>query len=136
MLSKSLSIIILLTFIFSFIYVKSDCVCSEEELIRELLEDIEDNGKLDCLRESMPNGKETEEEKTKRKAAEWNSDCSFESDSEKFPWKTRLEKYYGLTKGLVNVDGDPVDSDFEDQADMCELVRALVANSIICLILL
>jgi hypothetical protein len=130
-MSKSLSLIILITIIFSFLYAKSECVCSEEEFIQELLEDLEDNGKLDCLRESMPNGKETEMEKAKRKAAEWNGDCSFESESEKFPWKTRLEKYYGLTKGLVNVEGEPVDEDFEDQADMCEIIRALVANSIL-----
>ena len=131
MMSTNFSIILILTLISSFMYVKSECVCSEEELIKELLEDIEDNGKLDCLRESMPNGKETEEDKVKRIAAQWNGDCSFEAESEKFPWKTRLEKYYGFTKGLVNVDGEPVDDDFEDQADMCEIIRALVANSII-----
>ena len=131
MMSKSLSIIILITFICSFLYVKSECVCSEEELIKELLEDLEDNGKLDCLRDSLPDGKETDMEKAKRIAAEWNGDCSFESESEKFPWKTRLEKYYGLTKGLVNVEGEPVDDNFEDQADMCEIIRALVANSIL-----
>jgi len=128
-MSKILSIILVLTIIFSYTYVKSEVVCSEEELIRELLEDIEDNGKLDCLRESIPNLNETEDEKAKRIAAEWNTDCSFEAESEKFPWKVRLEKYYGFTKGLVNVDGEPVDTDFEDQADMCEIVRALVANS-------
>lgn len=33
-----------------------------------------------------------------------------------------------MTKGLVDVDGNPVDTDFEDQADMCEIVRALVFN--------
>ena len=34
-----------------------------------------------------------------------------------------------MTKGLVDVEGNPVENDFEDQADMCEIVRALVANS-------
>lgn len=130
-MSKNFKILFALAFLCSILYVKSEVVCSEEELIRELEEDLEDNGKLDCLRESFPRGpKETDIERTKRIAAEWNSDCSFEAESEKFPWKTRLEKYYGLTKGLVDVEGEPVDDDFDDQADMCEIIRALVANSI------
>ena len=112
-------------------YVKLEVVCSEDELVREIVEDLEDNGKLDCLRESQPSSPdETPERRAKRIAANWNSDCSFESESENFHWKTRLEKYYGLTKGLVDVDGNPVENDFEDQADMCEIIRALVANSI------
>lgn len=109
---------------------KSEVVCSEDELVREIMEDLEDNGKLDCLRESEPiSPNETPEQKAKRMAANWNSDCSFESESDNYHWKTRLEKYYGLTKGLVDVDGNPVENDFEDQADMCEIIRALVANS-------
>jgi hypothetical protein len=130
-MSRKLTFLIILLTLCSFIYVKSEVVCSEEELVRELLEDLEDNGKLDCIRETMPRSdKETEDEKTKRIASEWNGDCSFESDSEKNHWKSRLEKYYGLTKGLVDVDGEPVDEDFDDQADMCEIIRALIANSI------
>ncbi len=129
-MSKKFNFLIILIVFVSFIYVKSEVVCSEEELVKELLEDLEDNGKLDCLRETLPRSdKETEEEKAKRIASEWTGDCSFESDSDKFHWKTRLEKYYGLTKGLVDVDGEPVDEDFEDQADMCEIIRALIANS-------
>ena len=34
-----------------------------------------------------------------------------------------------MTKGLVDVDGIPVENDFEDQADMFKIIRALVANS-------
>ena len=34
---------------------------------------------------------------------------------------------FQLKKGLVDVNGDPVDKDFDDQADICE-IRALVAN--------
>ena len=118
--------------LFCFIHlVKSEVVCSEDELSKEIIEDLEDNGKLDCLRESLPppDEKETAEQLAKRKAAEWNSDCSFESESENYHWKNRLEKYYGVTKGLVDVDGNPVEEDFEDQADMCEIIRALIANS-------
>ncbi len=39
-------------------------------------------GKLDCLRESLPAPKETKEQRELRVKANWNSDCSFESDSD------------------------------------------------------
>ena len=29
----------------------------------------------------------------------------------------------------VDVDGNPVENDFSDQADMCEIIRAMLANS-------
>lgn len=106
-------------------------VCSEDELIRELYEDLIDNGKLDCLRKSVsPNeAEETEDQKKKRIAAEWNSDCSFEAEGTgNANWLVHLTNNYSLKKGLVDVNGDPVDTDFDDQADMCEIVRALIAN--------
>jgi len=109
----------------------SQSVCSEDELIRELYEDLIDNGKLDCLRKSVsPNeSEENEEQKRKRIAAEWNSDCSFEADGTgNANWLVQLTNNYGLKKGLVDVNGDPVESDFDDQADMCEIVRSLIAN--------
>jgi len=31
---------------------------------------------------------------------------------------------------LVDVDGNPVENNFPDQADMCEIIRALVANNV------
>lgn len=43
-------------------------------------------------------------------------------------WFQKLQQNYGLKKGLVDVNGNPVDKDFADQADMCELIRALIAN--------
>jgi hypothetical protein len=124
------SIVICLTVLFS-PGINSQVVCSEDELIKELYEDLMDNGKLDCLRKSTtPNeADETEEQRRKRIAAEWNSDCSFEAeDSGPTNWIVKLVTNYGLKKGLVDVNGDPVDKDFADQADMCEIVRALVAN--------
>ena len=113
-------------------FVRSEVVCSEDELVKELKEDLEDNGKLDCLRESLPrNPKESASEKAKREAANWNGDCSFEAPGGgSNSWKTRLEKIYGLTKGLVDVDGNPVEGNFPDQADMCEIIRAMVANNL------
>ena len=136
MMSREL--IKLLIILISIISIKTEVVCSEDELVRELIEDLEDNGnnnfnkkgKLDCLRESLPTkANETPAQKAKRLAANWDSDCSFESESENNHWKSRLEKFYGMTKGLVDVEGNPVENDFEDQADMCEIIRALVANS-------
>ncbi len=56
-------------------------MCSEDELIQELKEDIEYNGKLNCLRESYPLPDETPEQKTKRELAMWNGDCSFEAEN-------------------------------------------------------
>ena len=109
----------------------SQSVCSEDELIRELYEDLIDNGKLDCLRKSVsPNeAEETEDQKRKRIAAEWNSDCSFEADGTgNANWLVQLTNNYGLKKGLVDVNGDPVETDFDDQADMCEIIRAFIAN--------
>jgi hypothetical protein len=130
---RLLSLVFATIFIFSMMTptANSQVVCSLDELIKELYEDLIDNGKLDCLRESAtPNeAEETEEQRKKRIAAEWNSDCSFEADSESpNNWIVKLTNNYGLKKGLVDVNGDSVEKDFEDQADMCEIVRALVAN--------
>ena len=43
-------------------------------------------------------------------------------------WLQKLQQNYGLKKGLVDVEGNPVKKNFSDQADMCEIVRALIAN--------
>jgi hypothetical protein len=104
-------------------------VCSEDELAKELQEDLADNGKLDCLRESLPpSGNEDRNQKELREKAMWTGDCSFEAESNIGHWKQILEKNYDLKKGLVNVEGEPVENDFDDQADMCEIIRALIAN--------
>ncbi|MCQ2817649.1 MAG: hypothetical protein MJ252_10325 [archaeon] len=119
----------ILIFLFSLLsYTQSQIVCSEDELVKEILEDIADNGKLDCLLQSIsPKDKsETESEKRKRISAEWNSDCSFKSNPDF--WLNDFLKDYGLTKGLVDVNGNPVKELFSDQADMCQIIRALIAN--------
>lgn len=103
----------------------SEVVCSEEVLARELYEDISDNGKLDCLRE-IHDAKGN----VIQSAAAWDSDCAFEAESKTNHWKNRLIANYGLTKGLVDVNGNPVENDFDDQADMCEIIRALIANGV------
>lgn len=112
--------------------VKSEVVCSEYELVREIREDLEDNGKLDCLRESLPIPGEAKEDKNKRIAANWDGDCSFESDSIEFPWTKRLMEYYPLVRGIVDVNGNPTnDANQPDQADMCEIIRTLIGNNMI-----
>ena len=73
-------------------YTTCEVVCTEDELVKELIEDIEDNGKLDCLRESLPVPGETPKEKNMRLKANWDSDCSFESISDGTSWITRPER--------------------------------------------
>ena len=99
-------------------------VCSLDELIKELIDDIADNGKLDCLREILNPDEENEknEDRIKRLAAQWNSDCSFEADNEL--WIPLFKKNYGIEK-FVDVNGGKHEEDFADQADMCEIVRTL-----------
>ena len=60
---------------------ESQVVCSLDELIKEVIEDLDDNGKLDCLREILNPDEDNEknEDRIKRKAAQWDSDCSFEA---------------------------------------------------------
>lgn len=106
-----------------------DSVCSLHTLKKELLEDIQDNGALDCLRViPVPhNKKETEAEKNLRILAQWDSSCSFEGKNNMF---TTLKEVFGITE-LVDVNGDVVMNDFEDQADMCELVRAATSKGLL-----
>jgi hypothetical protein len=82
MFRKNLIKILLVTLLFNILYVKSEVVCSEDELVREIIEDLEDNARLDCLRESVGPPDETKDQKARREAANWNSDCSFESDTD------------------------------------------------------
>ncbi len=91
----------------------------------ELQQDIEDNGMLDCLRvvEAPHSYLETEEEKNKRIASQWDSECAFEAD---YDWIKPLRDLHGI-QNLVDVSGEIVESDFEAQADMCEIVRAAIA---------
>jgi hypothetical protein len=113
--------------------INSQVVCSLDELIKEIMEDLIDNGKLDCLRKSSsPNeADETEEQRARRIAANWDSDCSFEAEGEEEnDWRKVLLENYSIPS-LVDVAGnkaDPPHQDFDDQADMCEIVRALVAH--------
>ncbi len=59
----------------------------------------------------------------------WTGDCSFEADNiEDANWGKFLQLNFGISTGLVDVDGKPVPSDFDEQADMCEIIRALVAS--------
>lgn len=123
---KKLTLIMMI--LISIFNIKSDSVCDLETLKLELLQDLDDNNMLDCLRliEVPHNFDESEEQKNKRLAAQWDTSCSFEADS---VWFDNLKKYYGVTQ-LVDSVGDPVKIDFAEQADMCELVRAAVAKNL------
>lgn len=125
MMKATLSTIILFVW---FRTIKLDAVCTEAILLQELLQDIADNGKLDCLRVPLPppiDKTELETDKKKRLEAVWDTDCSFEAE---YDWITILIENYRLSSGLVNKDGKSVPNDFPDQADMCEIIRALIAG--------
>jgi hypothetical protein len=124
---------IYLLFIFLIAYsnnlVKCDSVCDLELFILELKQDLEDNGILDCLRViKPPNGViETIEQKNKRLAAQWDTSCAFEST---YDWAGQLKKNYGVTS-LVDEIGEPVDHNLPDQADMCEIIRAVIKEGLL-----
>jgi|JI10StandDraft_1071094.scaffolds.fasta_scaffold766439_1 hypothetical protein len=73
-----LKLILLLSILFLF---HSEHVCSQDELILDIIKDLADNGKLDCLRSRIPEPNETKEQKDLRDAALWSSDCAFEATS-------------------------------------------------------
>lgn len=107
-----------------------DSVCSAQQLIDELRQDIMDNNKLDCLRKPLPAPKDRQESTEEKKAridAAWDSDCAFEAD---YDWLSPLRERYGLRSGLVDKDGKAIDFPFDTQADMCELVRAMIAGNL------
>lgn len=114
------SIILLICLKFCFL----DAVCDLDVLILELKQDLDDNGILDCLRVIKPpiGIIESPEQLNKRLAAQWDTSCSFESSSD---WFTNLQNTFQVTH-LVDETGEPVDQNIPDQADMCEIIRALV----------
>ena len=100
---------------------KSDSVCDLNTFITEVKQDLADNGMLDCLRVIEPPHfvEETEEQKNLRLAAQWDTSCAFESSSE---WQTLIKKKFGISN-LVDSTGEIVQKDFDDQADLCEILR-------------
>ena len=112
--------------------IQSDSVCDLATLKREIIEDLADNNQLDCMRVIEPphNSPETDEaKKNLRIMAQWDSACSFEAKNN---WVLQAKNNLGITElvdstGAVNANG----KDFDDQADMCELVRAALARELI-----
>ena len=74
-----LKLTLIMTFCLCLSQIKSDSVCSLKTLKLELLQDIEDNGMLDCLRYIPPPHfkEETEKEKNLRILAQWDTSCAF-----------------------------------------------------------
>ena len=118
--------ILFFIFIFNLLIhnINNVAVCDLATLKMELLQDIMDNGMLDCQRKpGQPVViNESEEQKNKRIAAQWDSKCSFESSQD---WKSELQRYYGIDH-LIDVVGDPYEFNSEDQVDMCEIVRTII----------
>ena len=105
-----------------------DSVCTESTLIIEILQDLKDNNRLDCLRDPLPPPRdrlESEEETLIRLNAAWDTDCSFEAD---YNWLSILKRNFALSTGLVDVEGASVPGNIPEQADMCEIIRALIAG--------
>jgi hypothetical protein len=105
----------------------SDAVCDKATLLAELRQDLADNNILDCLRIINPphNHEEDMTQSNLRLAAQWESDCAFEAD---YDWQAAIKEQLGIGS-LVSDDGDPVENDFPDQADMCEIIRAAYASN-------
>jgi hypothetical protein len=103
------------------IMLKADSVCDLNTLIVEVKQDLADNGMLDCLRVIEPPHfvEETEEQKNLRLAAQWDTSCAFEANSN---WQAQIKSKLGISN-LVDSTGEIVKKDFEDQADMCEILR-------------
>jgi hypothetical protein len=95
-----------------------------------LFDDLQDNKKLDCLRASITPAmaSESTQQVEQRLRAMWDSNCAFEGRDE--TWE-RLKTIYGSALGLTDVSGKPVQSDFDDLADICEFVRALNFSNLI-----
>lgn len=111
---------LIFAFLVSRIY--SDAVCDQDTFINELKQDLADNNMLDCLRVIVPPhmGQETAEQKNRRLAAQWDSDCSFDGPES---WVREMSKVFNIAS-LVNNVGDVVERDSDNEADLCEFVRA------------
>lgn len=122
---KLIFLIINVFLFFSISEVKSDSVCTLKMLQAEIREDLADNNMLDCLREiPPPNGKEENEaQKNTRIYAQWTTSCSFEAAGN---WLDTMKNSFGI-KSLVTSSGEPVNEDFHNQADICEIIRAAIA---------
>ena len=117
---KIRNIFIIVT-LYLIILLKADSVCDLNTFIVEVKQDLADNGMLDCLRVIEPPHfvEETEEQKNLRLAAQWDTSCSFEANSD---WQSLIKSKLGISN-LVDSTGEIVKKDFEDQADMCEILR-------------
>lgn len=123
-----LFVFILVLGLSSLSFIKNDGVCTLKTLKLEILQDLEDNNMLDCLRVIEPPHfkEETEHEKNRRIMAQWDTSCSFEATNS---WIESLRTSFGITN-LVDVNGDPVTTDADDQADLCEIIRAAASKNL------
>ncbi len=65
-----------------------------------------------------------------RLAADWTSDCAFESRDANWgtPWRENVKINYGITT-MIDANGVKYNNEIEnveDQADMCEIIRTLI----------
>jgi hypothetical protein len=110
----------------SLICINADAVCDLHTLKLELRQDLDDNGFLDCERVIAAKHfeEETENQKNKRLAAQWDTNCGFESRGD---WKEQLRKNYDIVT-ITDSIGTITNKNAENQADMCEIVRAAMGK--------
>ena len=118
---KIINILLLFVTISLINIAKSDAVCDLNTLLVEVKQDLKDNGMLDCLRVIDPphSVEETEDQKNLRLSAQWDTSCAFEANGS---WEKKLKKVFDINT-LVDSVGEPVKKNFENQADMCEIIR-------------
>jgi hypothetical protein len=107
-------------------FIDSASVCNAQMLIDELIQDLADNNKLDCLLEPLPaprDRRETPEETAKRIRGAWDTDCAFQAS---YDWFSIARDRFGIRTGLVDKDGKATLAPLDDQADICELIRSMV----------
>ena len=143
--------------IFADPYPGTGLVCTAAELLEELNEDLNDNNRLDCLLQSVQATEFDENEdkqpnvsflefanlstintvnkntiKSKEKTTNiylWKSNCSFKAAAEK-NYGIFLRNY-PLTKGLLDVSGNPINSPSPVEATLCVMIRSLIGNNLI-----
>lgn len=120
---KQLVLVIIVMSLMAYL-ARCDSVCTAKLLIQELKEDLRDNGKLDCLFKPIPaRGNENNEERKIRIDGVWDTDCAFQAS---YDWFGIAKENFGINTGLVDSEGKVVEDQFDNQSDMCELIRSMI----------
>jgi hypothetical protein len=124
-----LKLLLIFLAIFNLINLSYSNVCSLKQLKIEILEDLDYNGHLSCLRDikKFDGTKESEQQKNKRIKSKWDSACSGDFPTERV---LKYLKTYHKIEQLADVEGNKIPGDPKNQALMCIMIRTLVANNV------